>query len=84
MAIRLGLRRVIARENLRRAERGLRPLTQRDIAQGVGTSQSAISKLLNTKNKQIDLDTLDGLCGFFQVQPGELFEYTPNDTPPTT
>lgn len=79
MAVRMALRRLIARENLRRAETGEPELTQLDVAAGAQISQSVVSKLLNAKTTRIDFDTINGLCNFFKVQPGDLFEYTPDN-----
>lgn len=79
MAIKLIVHIVIARENLRRAEQGKAPLTQQEIARGSGVSQPVISTLMSDKVTRIDLKTLNGLCNFFGIQPGELFEYSPDE-----
>lgn len=79
MAVKSALRRLIAVENLRRAERGEPPLTQTAIALGAGVNQSVVSTLVNGKTRRIDFDTIDGLCRFFRVGPGDLFDYTPPD-----
>lgn len=78
MAIRLAVRKLIAREDARRAETNEPRLTQQVIAEGSGVSQPVISSLISGKIKRIDLKTINGLCGFFGVPPGELFEYTPD------
>lgn len=78
MAVRMALRKLIAQENLRRADTREPELTQLDIATGAEISQSVISKLLNGKTKRIDFDTINGLCNFFKVKPGDLFDYTPD------
>ena len=78
MAVKSALRRLIAIENLRRAERGEPPLTQTAIAAGAKINQSVISTLVNGKSRRIDFSTIDGLCNFFGVAPGDLFEYTPD------
>jgi len=79
MAIKLALRKVIARENLRRADAGKPPLRQNEIAAGSKVSQSVVSSLLNGKSRRLDLNTIDGLCNYFQIQPGDLFDYTPDN-----
>lgn len=81
MAIKLALRRVLARRNLERADDGLPPLTQIAIAEGSGVAQSVISSLLNGKSKRIDLATINGLCNYLAIRPGDLFDYTPDPTP---
>ena len=83
MAVKMALRRLIARENMRRAETGAADLTQQDIAAGAGLSQSVVSKLLNAKTSRIDFDTMNGLCRFFGVLPGDLFDYIPDPDTPT-
>lgn len=78
MAIKLAVRKLIAREDARRAETNEPRLTQQIIAEGSGISQPVISTLIGGKVKRIDLKTINGLCNFFKVQPGELFEYVPD------
>lgn len=82
MPVKFALRTIVARKNLVRAEAGLPPLSQTDIANGSGVSQSVVSKFLSKPPTRIDLDTMDKLCSFLEVTPNELFGYTP--MPPTT
>jgi putative transcriptional regulator len=84
MSVKSAVRKLIARENLRRAEQGLPPFKQEEIAAGSGLSQSVISNLMNGRSRRIDFDTINGLCNFFRIQPGDLFEYTPDDDLPPT
>lgn len=77
MAVKMAVRKLIARENLRRAETGEPALTQTELERLSGVSQSVISTLVAGKMKRIDLKTINGLCNFFKVTPGDLFEYTP-------
>lgn len=76
--VRSALRKLIARENLRRAENGLPPLSQAQIARESGVPQSVISTLSANKSRRIDFDTIDGLCKFFNIQPGDLFDFSPD------
>ena len=78
MPVRFALRKVIARENLKRADAGLPALTQTEIAQGSKISQSVISNLLANRSERIDLKTINGLCSFLKIAPGDLFDYTPD------
>lgn len=78
MPVKFALRKVVARENLRRANTGQPPLTQMEIASGSGVSQSVISTLLTNRSERVDLKTINGLCAFFNITPGDLFEYTPD------
>jgi len=79
MAVKLALRKIIARKNLERAEAGEGPLTQVEIAAGSKVSQSVVSTLLNGRSRRIDFDTINGLCGFLHIAPGDLFEYIPDE-----
>ena len=79
MAVKSALRKLIAQENLRRAETGEPALSQASIARASGVPQSVISTLAAGKSRRIDFDTINGLCTFFKVQPGELFDYTPDE-----
>jgi putative transcriptional regulator len=76
MPVKFALRKVVARENLRRANAGLPPLTQMEIAKGSGVSQSVVSTLLSNQSKRIDLETINGLCTFLGITPGDLFDYS--------
>ena len=78
--VKSALRKLIARQNMERAERGERPLSQAQIARASGVPQSVISTLVNDKTRRIDFDTINGLCNFFNIPPGELFDYS-SDTP---
>lgn len=79
MAVKSALRKLIARENLRRADTGEPTLSQALIARESGVPQSVISTLVTGKSRRIDFDTINGLCRFFRIQPGELFEYQPEE-----
>jgi DNA-binding Xre family transcriptional regulator len=79
MAVKMAVRKLIARENMRRAETGEPVLTQRELERLSGVSQSVISTLMSGNIKRIDLKTINGLCNFFKVRPGDLFDYEPDE-----
>jgi DNA-binding Xre family transcriptional regulator len=79
MAIKMAVRKLIAQENMRRAETGEPVLTQQKLAALSGVSQPVISTLIGGKIKRIDLKTINGLCNFFKVGPSDLFDYTPDE-----
>lgn len=79
MPVKFALRTIIARKNLARAESGLPPLSQTEIAGGSGVSQSVVSKFLSKTPKRIDIETIDKLCSFLEITPNDLFGYTPPD-----
>lgn len=76
MPIKFALRTIIARKNLARAEAGMPPLTQTEIAANSGVSQSVVSKFLTKPPKRIDLETIDRLCTFLNITPNDLLGYT--------
>lgn len=78
MSVRFALRKVVARKNVERADLGLPPLTQTEIADGSNVSQSVISNLLANQSQRIDIKTINGLCNFFGITPGDLFDFTPD------
>ncbi len=49
-----------------------------DIVKQTGLGSSTISKLRNSKNKNISLNTLNKLCGYFNCAISDLLEYTPD------
>jgi DNA-binding Xre family transcriptional regulator len=42
-----------------------------------------ISGLATNSQTRVDYKTMDRLCRFFKVQPGDLFEYVPDDAADT-
>lgn len=78
MSIKFALRTIVARQNLARAEAGLPPLTQTEIAGGSGVHQSVVSKLMAKPPARIDLQTIERLCAFLRVTPNDLLGYTPD------
>jgi len=57
-------------------QRGLKPY---DLITGAGFSPHASYKLASEDGRfeRIGADTIDRLCTFFRVAPGDLFERTP-------
>jgi putative transcriptional regulator len=78
MTVRSRLKVLIAQRNLDRAHRGEDPLTVREIAEACRLAPSVITGLTANRSKRVDFDTLNALCGYFGVQPGELLEYVPD------
>jgi DNA-binding Xre family transcriptional regulator len=79
MSVRCTLRLLIARENVRRAEQGQPPLSQADVAAGAKLPPSVVNGLATGRQQRVDFKTIDRLCTFFKVQPGELFIWEPDD-----
>jgi DNA-binding Xre family transcriptional regulator len=75
--VRSRLRVVIATENLKRAEAGRPALTQQQIADETGLPLSVVNGLATNRAGRVDFKTLDKLCKYFKVPPGDLLEYVP-------
>lgn len=56
------------------AERGLK-ITQ--VAKDTGISRNTITSTSQNDGKMIQLETIDVLCQYLNVTPGEFFEYVP-------
>ncbi len=75
MPVKSTLRLLIARENVRRAETGQPPLTQQQVATATGLPLSVVNGLMTGRSQRVDFKTLERLCSFFHVQPGDLLVY---------
>lgn len=75
MAVRSRLKLLLAERNLERIKRGEPELTSREIAANSGVPASVIWGLTSGRAGRIDFKTIDKLCKFLQIQPGELFEF---------
>jgi putative transcriptional regulator len=60
---------------------GERRIGIKGVAEGSGVSYRAVFDLHHEKSQRVDLSTLNRLCNFFEVGPGELFEWTPDARP---
>ena len=54
-----------------------RRTTAKTIAQATGLGYSTISKLRNSKNSNININTLDKLCAYFDCKLTDLIDYVP-------
>ena len=59
-----------------------RNLTTVAFAEGAGITPNTARALRRGDTQRIDLPTLEKVCHFFKVQPGECFEYTPEKRKP--
>ena len=51
-----------------------------ELAGRVGITMANLSILKNNKAKAIRFSTLEALCHALDCQPGDLFEYVPDET----
>lgn len=47
------------------------------ISKATGIGTSTISKLRNSKNTNINIHTLDKLCGYFKCKLTDIIDYIP-------
>ena len=52
--------------------------TAEEISKQTGLGSSTISKLRNSKNLNISLNTINKLCKYFNCKISDLLEYTPD------
>ncbi len=79
MTVRSRMKLLIAERNLERIKQGLPEITQRDIAAESQLPLSTVNGLITGRAGRVDFRTLNRLCRYFDVQPGELLEYVPDD-----
>lgn len=70
-AVLLAEKRVKERRNIPLAE----------VAEATGISRRALYAWENNEVHRFDDVIIDALCRYFQVQPGELFEYIEDEKP---
>lgn len=78
MPIRCTLRLLVARENVKRAQEGQPQLSQQQIARDTGLPPSVVNGLVTGRSQRVDFKTLDRLCTYFKVQPGDLLVWEPD------
>ncbi len=58
---------------------GRKRIKKADIEKATGISRPALTALYYGTSKGINFDTLNKLCGFLSVTPGEIFSFYPVD-----
>lgn len=56
---------------------GDKRINMTQLANATGIARTSIFALYHEKAARIDLVTLDRLCTFFQVEPGDLLQWEP-------
>jgi DNA-binding Xre family transcriptional regulator len=49
-----------------------------EVSEKTGISRRALYAWENNKVNRFDVPVINALCGYFNIQPGELFEYVPD------
>jgi len=59
-----------------------RNISLSEVAEVTGVSRQALYKWENNKVNRFDVPVINAICKYFDIQPGELFEYVPDEAPP--
>jgi putative transcriptional regulator len=80
MAVRSRLKIVLSEYNTERVRAGLEPFSVRSLAEVVDLSPSVITGLSSNRAKRVDFKTLNKLCKHLGCTPGDLLQYTPDES----
>lgn len=58
-----------------------RNISLQEVAEKTGVSRQALYKWENNTVTRFDVPVIDALCKYFDVKPGDLFEYIEGETP---
>lgn len=56
-----------------------RPISLSEIAEITGISRKTLYAWENNRVNRFDVPVINALCQYFGVEPGELFEYVPDE-----
>ena len=57
-----------------------RKMSVPELSEKLGITMANVSILKNGKAKAVKVETLNKLCAALDCQPGDLFEYVPDET----
>ena len=57
-----------------------RKMSVTELSEKLGITMANVSILKNGKAKAVKVETLNQLCAALDCQPGDLFEYVPDET----
>ena len=57
-----------------------RKMSVTELSEKLGITMANVSILKNGKAKAVNVETLNKLCAALDCQPGDLFEYVPDET----
>lgn len=52
-----------------------RSVSIQEVAEAAGVTRAALSRLEGNKTKQVAFETLQKLCEFYGIRPGDLLDY---------
>lgn len=67
---------IIVRLDVLLAEKKVKSI---DLAEKLGLTPVAVSRMKTGKIKAVRLETMNALCRVFDCQPGDIFEYVPDE-----
>jgi putative transcriptional regulator len=59
---------------------GERKMKIADVARATGVHRNMVTLLYQETAARVDLESIDRLCAYFNVQVGELFEFIPDSS----
>lgn len=59
-----------------------RNISLQEVAEATKISRQALYKWENNKVNRFDVPVINALCHYFGINPGDLFEYIEDETPP--
>lgn len=59
-----------------------RNISLQEVAEATGVSRRALYAWENNRVNRFDVPVINALCQYFGIEPGELFEYVPDEAPP--
>lgn len=58
-----------------------RPISLSEIEKVTGVSRRALYAWENNKVTRFDVPVINALCEYFGIEPGDLFQYVPDEKP---
>ena len=58
---------------------GRHKMTQKELSDRTGIRPGTVSALYHENIKRLEIDQINKLCAVFNCQPGDLFEYVPDE-----
>jgi putative transcriptional regulator len=58
-----------------------RNISLQEVAQATGVSRQSLYKWENNSVNRFDVPVINALCQYFGIEPGQLFQYVPDEVP---
>ena len=59
-----------------------RKVSSRELAAAIGVSETNLSLIKSGKIKGVRFSTLNAICAYLDCQPGDIIQFTPDQTTP--